>query len=55
MTPHDLRQARAKAGLTQAAMALQLGISRRQYIRYENGHAQIPRLVGLAVFALLKK
>ena len=55
MTPHDLRQVRAKAGLTQAAIALRLGISRRHYIRYENGQAAIPRLVALAVSALLKK
>ena len=55
MTPHNLRQVRQGLAMTQAAMALQLGISRRQYIRYEDGLAQIPRLVGLAVFALLKK
>lgn len=52
MTPNNLRQARAKAGLTQAEMACSLGISRRQYGRYENDQALIPRLVDLAVSAI---
>ena len=49
MELHDrLKAAREDADLTQAQVAEQTGIARRQYIRYEqgarNGHSQTPGL-----------
>ena len=52
MTPADLKAAREKLGLSQAALAKRLGIAWRTYSNYERGTARIPGPVELAMRAL---
>lgn len=41
MTPAQLKQARQRLGLTQAAMAKAMGIGTRKWERWEGGHNPI--------------
>lgn len=41
MTKEQLKQARHKLGLTQAAMAKAMGIGTRKWERWEGGHSPI--------------
>ena len=41
MTAQQLKQARHKLGLTQAAMAKAMGIGTRKWERWEGGHSPI--------------
>lgn len=41
MTPNQLKQARHRLGLTQAAMAKAMGIGTRKWERWEGGHSPI--------------
>lgn len=52
MTPAQLTRWRARLKISQERAAQLMGISRRQYIRYETGDAEIPKLVDLATKAL---
>jgi len=55
MTPKELREARAKFDETQAQFAARLDLSREYISRLENGSLAVPRVVELAVQALLAK
>ena len=52
MTSADLRAWRKRLGLSQAAAAVTLGVSRRTYIRHEMRAGDVPRLVTLACRAV---
>ena len=52
MTGADLRAWRKRLGLSQAAAAVTLGVSRRTYIRHEMRAGDVPRLVTLACRAV---
>ena len=60
MTPAELIALRARLGLSQAALARALGMSRSQIMDYERGHDRsaearpvaIPRVVELACAAI---
>lgn len=49
MTPEELIQAREVLGCTQDVLAHHIGVSRRQYIRYETGESDIPTPVAIIV------
>jgi len=55
MTPDELTNAREKLGLSQSALARDLGISRVTLWRHETGKSDIPVLVSLAVEALMNR
>jgi DNA-binding transcriptional regulator YiaG len=52
MTPADLKAAREKLELSQAALADRLGIAWRTYSNYERGTARVPGPLRLAMRAL---
>jgi len=49
MTAQELKRERIKRKHSQASIAQALGISLRQYIRYERVEAEIPEVVRLAL------
>lgn len=49
MTPEELKKVRTHLGYTQYRLATLIGLSRRQYIRYENGESEIPVPVSIIV------
>lgn len=53
MTPSDLRHSRESLGLSQSALGQLLGISRSSIARYELGLWSIPKVVELAIRAIL--
>ena len=55
LTPHQLRSARDRLGLTQAALAAKLGVSANTVARWERGEQPMPAMLILALFALRKK
>ncbi len=55
MRARELKQARARLGLTQAALAEVLDIHRISVAKYEGGTLPVPRLVALAVEALERR
>ena len=54
MTPEQLKNARHKLGLTQAAMAKAMGIGTRKWERWEGGHSPISPEGARLVEMLLK-
>jgi putative transcriptional regulator len=54
MTGEELRQIREDAGLTQAALAYQLGVSLTTVSRWENGRAKLSPLAQYAISMWLK-
>lgn len=48
----ELKEWRKRMNWTQVKASGELGLSRQQYIRFENGHYPVPRLVELACRAL---
>ncbi len=54
MTPTQLKQARHQLGLTQAAMAMAMGIGTRKLERWEGGHSPISPEGARLVEMLLK-
>jgi transcriptional regulator with XRE-family HTH domain len=52
MRAREFKQARARLGLSQAALAKALGMGWLQIMRYEHGRAKVPRVVVLALEAL---
>ncbi len=52
MTPQEFGQAREALGLTQAALAVELGLTPRAIKHYDGGTRTIPRIVELAIAAL---
>ena len=55
LVKQELRDKRNLLGLTQAKMAEALGLSLKQYARYERGEYPIPRPVELAVKYLTRE
>lgn len=53
MTPARYTAARKRLGLSGAAFARELGMSRNTHMAYERGRARIPRYIALAISALL--
>jgi repressor LexA len=53
--PGELKEARARLGLTQGQLALALGVSRLSVVRWEAGLHRIPFTVTLAVKYLERK
>ena len=47
--PKELRDKRAKMGLTKRALAKKLGVSERQYAYYESGHTKVDKPLEYAV------
>ena len=47
--PKELRDERAKMGLTKRALAKKLGVSERQYAYYESGHTKVDKPLEYAV------
>ena len=54
MTAQQLKQARRELGLTQAAMAMAMGIGTRKWERWEGGHSPISPEGARLVEMLLK-
>ncbi len=54
MTKEQLKQARHQLGLTQAAMAKEMGIGTRKWERWEGGHSPISPEGARLVELLLK-
>jgi len=52
MRTRELKQARARLGLSQTELAEALGIHRSAIARYETGTLPVPKLVALAIEAL---
>jgi DNA-binding XRE family transcriptional regulator len=55
VTPHQLKAARERLGLTQTTMAEALGVVRESVNRWERGAVAIPKSIALAVKFLLKE
>ncbi len=51
MTGQELKAWRLRHGYTQLGAATFTGVSRRTWIRYENGTSQVPRWLRLIVAA----
>lgn len=49
MTAHDLQQARAALGLTQAELAVKLRVDRVTVARWESGTREAPEFLRLAI------
>jgi transcriptional regulator with XRE-family HTH domain len=54
VTGAELRKLRARAGLSQAALATRADVDRRTIMRWENGQAPLPKLAALGLKALLR-
>ncbi len=52
MTSDELRDWQAQQGLIYTTAAEALGVSRGTYSNYLNGHARIPKMLGLACAAI---
>ena len=52
MTPATFKTQRAALGLTQAALARALGVTRRQIIRYETGEQPVSKTVEILLTIL---
>ena len=55
MTPDDLKAWRAKHGYTQVMLAQALDVDVMTVSRWERGVVDIPRILGLALWALDKR
>lgn len=55
MTPTELRELLASAGLSQRAAAYRLGINERKFRRYCAGQADIPLAVVMALRYMLQE
>jgi len=55
MRTRELKQARARLGLSQTELAEALGIHRSAVARYETGTLPIPKVVALAVECLERR
>ena len=51
MTPADLLTLRRRLGLSQAVLAVRLGVDKSTIWRYEAGHSRIPASVGMLMEA----
>jgi len=54
MTPHDLKQARKKLGLSLSKAAAQVDVSARTWCRWESGESKMPE-AARKLFYLLNK
>lgn len=52
MTPDQMRDLRQRSALTQAGLAMRLGVTARAVKHWEAGSRPIPRTVALACLAL---
>ena len=53
VTPSQLKAGRAVLGHTQDSLAALLGLSRRQYLRYEQGETPIPTPIAIIIDIML--
>jgi DNA-binding transcriptional regulator YiaG len=52
LTPPELKEARARLGLSQEGLAFALGVNRLSVLRWEGGVHRIPAMVTLAIMQL---
>ena len=59
MTPQELRDWRKAHGMTQDQAATWVGVSRRQWIRFEQGDVAVPKwlriIVAFTAFSTIKR
>jgi len=55
MTPHELRAARKRLGLTQAELGAAIGRRQASISRLEHGAADVPRVVEMALRGLQRE